>query len=77
MLLEIARWPIVVDLGNPLVFFALTDLFLIPLVIWDLRTRGRLHPVTLWAGLLLVVSQPLRLWLSGTEAWLGLVSRIL
>jgi hypothetical protein len=73
----IARWPIVVDLGNPLVFFALTDLFLIPLVIWDLRTRGRLHPVTLWAGLLLVVSQPLRLWLSGTEAWLGLVSRIL
>jgi hypothetical protein len=65
------------DVGNPLLFFALTDLFLIPLVIWDLRTRGRLHPVTLWAGLLLVVSQPLRLWLSGTEAWLGLVSRIL
>ena len=66
----IARWPVVVNLGPP-AFFGLTDLFLVPLAIWDLRTRGRLHPVTLWGGLLIIVSQPLRLLLSGTESWLA------
>jgi len=65
----IARWPGVLPLG-PLVFFGLTDLFVIALAIWDFRTRGRLHPVTLWGGLLIIVSQPLRLALSGTEGWL-------
>jgi uncharacterized membrane protein YozB (DUF420 family) len=73
----IARWPVVISVGNPLLFFALTDLFLVPLAIWDFKTRGRPHPVTLWAGLLLIVSQPLRLWLSGTDAWLQVISRIL
>jgi len=65
----IARWPGVLPLG-PLVFFGLTDLFVIALAIWDFSTRGRLHPVTLWGGLLIIVSQPLRLALSGTEGWL-------
>jgi hypothetical protein len=36
-----------------------------------LVTRRRLHPVTLWGGLALVVSQPLRLVVSGTGAWLA------
>jgi hypothetical protein len=66
----IARWPGVLDFG-PAAFFGLTDLFLLPLAIWDLRTRGRLHPVTLWGGLLIIVSQPLRLVVSGTESWLA------
>ena len=65
----IARWPFAIMAGGPPVFFGLTDLFLVPIVAWDLSTRRRLHPVTLWGGLLLVVSQPLRLLLSGTAAW--------
>ena len=73
----IARWPVVISLGNPILFFVLTDLFLVPLAIWDFRTRGKLHSVTLWAGLLLIVSQPLRLWLSGTDVWLQVMSRVL
>jgi Na+-transporting NADH:ubiquinone oxidoreductase subunit NqrB len=64
-----ARWPGIQELGNPVVFFVLADLFLVPLVVWDLKTRGRLHPATLWGGLVLVASQPLRLALSGTPAW--------
>src|SRR6266850_1277290 len=64
-----ARWPGVLPLG-PLAFFGLTDLFVIALAIWDFRTRGRLHPVTLWGGLLTIVSQPLRLVVSSTQAWL-------
>jgi hypothetical protein len=43
----------------------------VALAVWDLRSRGRLHPVTLWAGLGYILSQPLRLALSGTEAWLA------
>ncbi len=66
----IARWPGVFPLG-PLAFFGLTDLFIVALAIWDFRARGRLHPVTLWGGLLIIVSQPLRLMVSGTEGWLA------
>jgi hypothetical protein len=66
----IARWPGVLQAG-PLAFFGLTDLFIVALAVWDFRTRGRLHPVTLWGGLALIVSQPLRLVASGTEAWLA------
>jgi hypothetical protein len=74
----VARWPGIGATSNPVVtFFLVTDLFLIPLVIWDLRTRGRLHPATFWGGLLLIASQPLRLWLSGTAAWLGFAGRLL
>lgn len=65
-----ARWPGVAPLG-PLAFFGLTDLFIIALAIWDFRTRGRLHPVTLWGGLLIIVSQPLRLLVWDTEGWLA------
>lgn len=67
----VARWPFDIMQGGPPVFFGLTDAFLVPLVVWDLVTRRRLHPVTLWGGLLIIVSQPLRLLLSGTEAWQG------
>ena len=56
--------------SGPLGFFGVTDLFLVALVIWDFATRRRLHPVTLWGGLLLIVSMPLRRWLSGTDYWL-------
>ena len=66
----IARWPGVADFGPP-AFFGLTDLFVVALGVWDFRTRGRLHPVTLWGGLLIVVSQPLRLVVMGTEGWLA------
>ena len=67
----VARWPFDIMQGGPPVFFGLTDAFLVPLVVWDLVSRGRLHPVTLWGGLVIIVSQPLRLVLSGTAAWQG------
>lgn len=66
----IARWPGVNPLG-PLAFFALADLFVVALAVWDFGARGRLHPVTLWGGLVIIISQPLRLALSGTTAWLA------
>jgi hypothetical protein len=66
-----ARWPYVLELGNPLVYFGLADLFIVALAAWDFRTRGKLHPVTGWGGLALIVSQPARLALSGTAVWLA------
>lgn len=66
----IARWPGVLGYG-PLAFFAINDLFLVAMAIWDRRSLGRLHPVTLWGGLALIVSQPLRLGISGTDAWMA------
>ena len=52
-------------------FFGLTDLFIVVMLIYDLVTRRRIHPATIWGGLLLVASQPLRLMISGTSAWLA------
>ncbi len=66
----IARWPFDFMAGGPPAFFAVTDAFLLPLLIWDLYSRRRPHPVTIVGGLILIVSQPLRLVLSGTPAWI-------
>ena len=73
----LARWPVVFESGGPVLMFVLADLFLVPLVIWDLKTRGRLHPATLWGGLLVVASQPFRLWLMNTDTWFALAGRLL
>ena len=57
---------------GPVAFFAVTDLFIVALAAWDFISRGRLHPATLFGGLVLIASQPLRLALSGTPAWLAI-----
>ena len=47
----------------------LSDLFLLALVVFDLKTRKRLHPVTLWGGAVLLALQPFRILFAETEAW--------
>jgi hypothetical protein len=64
----IARIPWVFRSG-PLAFFGLTDLFVVAMLVYDLATRRRVQPATVWGGLVLVASQPLRLMISGTAAW--------
>jgi len=66
----VARWPGVPPLGPP-AFFGLTDLFLVALVVYDFATRGRIHPATLWGGLFLIASQPLRLVIGFSAPWLA------
>jgi len=66
----VARLPLVRNWG-PLGYFGVTDMLLVPLIIWDFRTRGRLHPVTLWGGLLIIALEPLQLMISGTEGWMA------
>ena len=66
----IARLPFVLGAG-PLVFFALTDLFVAAGWAYDLKARGRVHPAFLWGGLFLIGSQPLRLAIARTDAWVA------
>jgi hypothetical protein len=48
----------------------MSDLFILPVLIYDFITRGRPHRATMLATLLIVGSQPLRLIIGGTHAWL-------
>jgi hypothetical protein len=50
------------------------DLFLVPMVVWDIVSRGRVHRVTLLGGLAVIASHPLRFVLSQTSAWLAFAS---
>ena len=55
-------------------FFAISDLIILACVIYDWRTRGRVHPVYAWAGSLVVILQPLQLVIMGTAPWLALAA---
>jgi hypothetical protein len=59
---------------GPPTFFGLADLFIVALLVYDLSTRGKVHPATIWGGLFVVASQPLRLMISGTQPWLAFAS---
>lgn len=72
----VARWPFAFMTGpSPVPHFAMSDLFtamfLIPMVVWDVVSRRRVHPVTAWGGLVLVAALPLRLIVAETGAWLA------
>ena len=53
----------------PVMGMLFTDLFIVALAAFDVRTRGRLHPATAIGGGAFVLSQPLRLAMSHWPAW--------
>jgi len=59
---------------GPPTFFGLADLFIVAMLVYDLSTRGKVHPATIWGGIFIVASQPLRLMISGTAPWLAFAS---
>jgi hypothetical protein len=68
----VARIPLdFIQRGGPLAFFGVSDLFILPCILYDLFTRGRPHRATVLGGLLIVVSHPLRLLVGNTHAWLA------
>lgn len=54
---------------HPTLLLVSTVLLVLVLAISDRRSGGRLHPVTLWAGLTLVLSFPTRVALAHTALW--------
>lgn len=67
----IARLPFAIMKAGPPAFFGFTDVFVLACVAYDLITLRRVHRATALAGLLIIASQPLRLMLGGTHAWLS------
>jgi hypothetical protein len=68
----IARLPFAfIQQVGPLAFFGLADLFIVVCLLYDLVTRGRFHRATVWGGLIIIVSHPLRLIIGNTQAWLA------
>jgi hypothetical protein len=66
----IARLPHLLPFG-PLAFFGLADLLIVACMVYDWFTRGRVSPAFLWGGLFVTASQPLRLMVGGTSAWIA------
>jgi len=59
---------------GPVGLFGVTDMFLVAIAVYDWRSRARIHPATLWGGVFLVISQPLRLVIGATPAWQAFAS---
>jgi hypothetical protein len=57
--------------ATPALFFGAIGFFVLAIVIYDHRRLGRVHPVTLWGGVALMLSFPARLALGKTDLWLG------
>jgi len=72
----ISRWPLAIVQRGPVAFFLVTDLFLLAGVCYDLASRRHIHPAYVWGGLLLVISQPVRLAISHTDAWLAFAGKL-
>jgi hypothetical protein len=56
---------------GPPAFFGLADLILLACIFYDIDVHRRLHPAYLWGGFVLVASQPIRLAVGRTGAWLA------
>ena len=55
--------------GAPFASRGLSYLFIVAIAVWDFRSAGKIHGVTLWGGLAIILSFPIRLLVSETEAW--------
>lgn len=78
----VARWPVLASMfaDSPLGSFVaaegVTDLFLVVAVAYDIATRRRVHPVYLWGGLALVLSQVVRIVILDTAVWRALTTAL-
>jgi hypothetical protein len=64
-----ARWPFVPAVHPIWGPVAMVVILVLALATYDLSTRSRPHPVTLWAGGALILSFPLRFWIGASTAW--------
>ena len=68
----IARIPLnAVQGGAPFTFTFLPDLIILAGMLYDWRTRGRVHKVWIWGGLIMVLVQAARFPIMGSAAWHG------
>lgn len=58
-----------IQAGAPLTFIFLPNLITVAGIVFDWRTRGRVHPVWLWGGLAMLASQLVMMAVMGTAGW--------
>jgi hypothetical protein len=49
--------------------FLVSDLFILAVALYDLAIKRRVHPATIWSGVIIIGSQALRVWIGGTQIW--------
>jgi len=64
----VARWPVEAIATNPQIGFWVTCLYIVPLAVWDLTSRRRLHWATLIGGAVVIAQGPARDFAT-TPAW--------
>jgi hypothetical protein len=52
-------------------FFILTDVGLVAILLYDVITRGRPHAATVWGGLFLIATQFIRTTAGATATWIA------
>jgi hypothetical protein len=67
----IGRIPFPPPIQGPVAMLGLTPAMLVPLTVWDWRTRGSVHPVTAWGSAIVVFSYYLTPAIWGTGWWLA------
>lgn len=73
----VARLPFdFIQAVGPLAFFGIPDLLVVACAVFDLTQLRRIHPATLWGGLFLVLSHPIRMVIAPTSAWLAVAGWI-
>src|SRR6185436_10540344 len=75
----VTRWPFAfMTSASPVPFLDMsgfvTDLFLLPMIVWDLSSRGRIHRVTLWGSLAIIGFHATRLPVASTAGWQAFAS---
>jgi hypothetical protein len=66
----IARLPVAGH--NPVVALVLSLIFVLVAIFHDWKSRGRVHPLYVWGGLIILLSGPLRSAIGHTAAWQSL-----
>lgn len=57
--------------GSLPLFFILADLGVVAMLAYDLVSRRRPHPATVWGGLFLIATHVVRTYAGGTAAWMA------
>ena len=71
----IARFPIEGWLAlGPIVFFGIPTLIIIFALAYDRLQQGKFNKIFVYGSLLLIISYPLRLTISGTETWMAIAA---
>jgi len=73
----VARWPLALVAASAWAYYALTDLFIVAAIIYDLASRRRVSGAYMWGGLLVVSAQLMRELVGPTSVWHAFAGRVI